>query len=63
MFLPGVLVDDVGAAQKLRRNGGDDAGAEREGNQRIESGLIVPGAQSHGDQHNRSGDDRRNRAG
>ena len=35
--LAGLSADDVGAAQKLGRNGGDDAGGEREGNQRIEA--------------------------
>ena len=58
MFLPVCSADDLSAAQKLRRNGSHDAGAERERNQRIEGGLIVPGAKP-----SRHEDDRRRHYG
>ncbi len=58
MFLPVCLRITLRAAQKFRRNGGDHAGAQREGHQRIEGGLIVPGPKSRGHQDNRSGHNR-----
>ena len=48
----------MSAAQKLGRDGGDDAGGEREGDKRIERGLIVPGALADGEQHDGGGDGR-----
>ena len=58
-FCPVCLRMTVSAAQKFRRDGSDHAGAEREGDQRIERGLIVPGAKSGGHQDDRGDHDRR----
>ena len=60
--LAGLGVDDVGAAQELGHDGGDDADAERDADQRVDAGADIagclgirrPGTYTCDDQHDAS---------